>query len=180
MSGVRLMCGGMVVKKQFVYDEQGFLLIEHLLSIVIVGILSVILVSLMQITSIYRRDYNALTQHEVNTMGLILQDEINFATSLSTGNNQLLVYSAETGDTVSFSVRNNRMIRQVNGLGGEIVSYHIQRMEVQLFSDKSARIRLVSLEEDVFYIYVSILSLDVSITQVVKEENVEGDGDAGE
>lgn len=161
-------------------DERGFLLIEHLISVVIVGILSVVLLYLMQIISVYRRDYNALTQHEVNTIGLRLQNEINFATALSAGDNQLLVYFAETGDTVSFSARNNRMLRQVNGGGGEIVTYNLRSMEVQLFSDQAARLRLMSLEADVFYIYVSILSLDVSIAQVADEENVEDDGDAEE
>lgn len=170
----------MVVKEQFACDERGFLLIEHLISVAIVGILSVTLLSMMQIISVYRQDYNGLTQHEVNTIGLRLQNEIKFATSTSSENNQLLVYFEETGNTVRFWVRNNRMIRQVNGLGGEIVSYNIERMDVQLFSDQSARIRLISLDSAVFEIYVRVLSLDVTNGQVEDEEFVEEDGDAKE
>ena len=171
------MSGGMVVKEKFVYNERGFLLIEHLISVVIVGMLSIVLLYLMQIISIYRRDYNALTQHEVNTIGLRLQNEINYASYLSAGYNQLLVYFAETGDTVSFSVRNNRMLRQVNGLGGEIVTYHVQSMEVVLLTDYAARLRLISAEAGVFDIYVSALSLDVAIVFTQEQENTEDDVD---
>jgi hypothetical protein len=72
------------------------------------------------------------------------------------------------------------MLRQVNGRGGEIVTYNLRSMEIQLFSDQAARLRLVSLEADVFYIYVSILSLDVSIVRVADEGNIEGDSYARE
>lgn len=180
MNGVPVMFGGMIVNGRFAYDEQGFLLVEHLISVVIVGILSVVLLYLMQIISIYRHDYHVLTQHEVNTIGLRLQQEINFATTLSAGDNQLLVYFEETGDTVSFSARNNRMLRQVNGRGGEIVTYHLLQLEVHLFSDQAARLRLTSREGDVFEIYVSILNLDVSAVRVTDEEDGEDDGDVEE
>ena len=174
MSGVQLMCGGINVRGRFAYDERGFLLVEHLISMVIVGILSIVLLYLMQIISIYRHDYNALTQHEVNTIALRLRNEINFATTLSVGNNELFVYFAETEETVSFSARNNRMLRQVNGVGGEIVTYNLQRMDVKLLSDQAARLRLVSIEGDVFYIYVSILSLDISSIRVENEADIRG------
>ena len=168
------------MKEKFVYDERGFLLVEHLIAVVIVGILSVVLLSLMQVITAYRNDYRALTQHEVNTISLRLQNEINFATTLSADDHQLFVYFAKTGHTVSFSARNNRMLRQVNGVGGEIVTYHLRSLDVSLFSDQAARLRLTSLEGDVFEIDVSILSLDVEIVRMTDEEDGGDEGYAKE
>ena len=161
-------------------DERGFLLVEHLISVVIVGIVSVVLLYLMQIISVYRSDYNILTQHEVNTIGLRLQQEIKFATSLSVRGNQLLVHFAEVGETVSFTARNNRLLRQMNRRGGEIVSYHVSQLEIQLFSDQAARLRLISHQGEVFDIYVSILNLEATVIRVVNGENGEDDGDGAE
>jgi len=150
--------------------EKGFLLLEHILSLVIVGILSLALISLLQVVSAFHVNQSVLTQHEVNTLGIRLQNEAQFATSISVAENQLLLHFDQTGDVVSFVVRNGRLVRQVNGSGGEIASYDVQRLEVMLFGDQSARLSLISVGGEVFNVYVSVLRLDVDIGGVNHEE----------
>lgn len=149
------------MNERFVYNERGFLLLEHILSLVIVGILSWAMIALLQVISVYHANQNALTQHEVNTLSVRLQNEVQFATSLSATENHLQVYFSQTGDVVSFVVRNGRLIRQVNGSGGEVLVYHLQGLDVTLFSDQAARLELVSIENQSFNVYVSTLRLDL-------------------
>ncbi|MCL2559195.1 MAG: type II secretion system GspH family protein [Turicibacter sp.] len=169
------MCGKTAKRERFAC-EKGFLLVEHLLSLAIVGILSVVALTLMHLIAVYRQDYNALTKHEANTIALRLQNEGRLATSISAGRGGLLLYFSETGDVVSFTATNNRLLRQVNGVGGEIVSYHVSGLDVHVFADQSARIRLMSVEGEVFELYVTVLRLDVDVVRVT-EENDEDDED---
>ena len=137
-------------------NERGFLLLEHLISILIVGILSVAFLSLMQVVRVYTVDQTALTMHEVNTLAIRLQNEVRFADSLKAADGQLFVHFNEAGNVVSFSAQNDRLVRQVDGRGGEIMVYNLAKMEVFLFDDQSARISLVSFDGNVFQFYLEI------------------------
>ena len=143
--------------KELFVCEKGFLLLEHLISIVIVGILSIAFLSLMQVVRVYTFDQTSLTMHEINTLAVRMQNEIRFADSLSHADGQLLAYFAE--DVVSFTAQNDRLVRQVNGLGGEIMVYNLAGMEVVLFDNYSARVILRSPEDNVFQFYLEILRL---------------------
>lgn len=158
------------MNERFVYNEKGFLLLEHVLSLALVGILSLALISLLQVVSAFHIDQTTLTQHEVNTLGVRLQNEAQFATSLSAAENQLLLHFNQNNDVVSFIVRNGRLVRQVNGSGGEIASYDVQSLDVVLFGDYAARLQLRSAEGERFDIYVSVLRLEVDIGGVNHEE----------
>ena len=136
---------------------KGFLLLEHLISVVIVGILSIAFLSLMQVVQIYTFDQTSLTMHEVNTLAIRLQNEIRSADLLSALDGQLLVYFTEDEAVVSFTAQNDRLVRQVNGRGGEIMVYNLADMDVILFDDYSARVILRSLDDDVFQFYLEIL-----------------------
>jgi len=158
------------MNERFAYNEEGFLLLEHILSLVVVGVLSLALIALLQVVSAYRANQDVLTQHEVNTLGVRLQNEAQFATSISTAENQVLFHFKQSGDVVSFMMRNGRLVRQVNGSGGEIASYDVERLEVTLFGDQSARLQLRSRSGEMFNIYVSILRFDVNVGGVSNEE----------
>lgn len=158
------------MKGRFVYNEKGFLLLEHLLALAIIGILSIVLVYLLQVISVYHIDQNALTHHEINTLGLRLQNEVQFATSVSAAPNQFLIHFDHNDEVVSFSVRNDRLLRQVNGTGGEIATYHIRSLDVTLFGDQAARLQLTSLEGERFNIYVSTLRFYVDVGGDTDEE----------
>jgi len=142
-------------------NEKGFLLLEHLISIVVVGILSLAFLSLMQVVRVYTVDQTALTMHEVNTLAIRLQNEIRFAESLSAADGQLFAHFAD-GRVVSFSARNDRLVRQVDGQGGEIMVYNLAGMDVVLFGSQSVRVSLRSFDGDVFQFYLQILQMNVT------------------
>ena len=155
------------MRKQYVFDQKGFLLVEHLISVIIVAILSIVIVYLLQVFSMYHINLNSLSHQEVHTLATRLRNEVRKADFLSSGNNQLRLYFNDTERIVTFSARNGRMLRQVNGSGGEIATYNLYSMDVYLINDQAANLRLISLEGDIFYIYVTILRLpNVSIDSV--------------
>ena len=201
MSGVQHMYGGMAMKELFVYDlevrgqrsevrkklfsslwlsslisgnEKGFLLLEHLIAIVIMGVLSIAFFSLMQVVSLYAFDQTSLTMHEVNSLAIRLQNEIRFANSLTAADGQLFAHFTNEGNIVSFSAQNNRLVRQVGGRGGEIMVYNLAGMDIVLFDNQSARVSLRSFNGDVFQFYLHILSMEVD--REISEEDINDEG----
>lgn len=163
------------MRESFVYNEKGFLLLEHLISIVIMGVLSLAFLYLMQVVSAYTVDQTSLTMHEVNSLAIRLQNEIKFAEFLTVADGQLLAHFTREGDIVSFSAQNNRLVRQVNGRGGEILVYNLSGMDIDLFDDQSARLSLRSFDGDVFQFYLFVLSIDVDRVEIEEgdDQNVE-------
>ena len=149
--------GGVSMKERFVCNERGFLLIEHLISLFVVGILGALIATLLQVMASYNVSPNYLTMHEVQTLATRIQNEARLASSLSAGDGELRLYFADSGDRVSFVARNNRMMRQVNGSGGEVATYNLRSMDVRLIDDGAARLRLVSMEQEVFNMYITLL-----------------------
>ena len=189
MNGVQDMSGGMVMKERFVYelevgsgraevrgrfgDERGFLLLEHLIAIAIMSMLSIAFLALMQIVSVYTIDQTSLTMHEVNSLAMRLQSEIQHAERLTATDGRLLAHFTRDGEVVSFTAQNNRLVRQVNGQGGEIMVYHLSGMNVVLFDSQSARVSLMSLEGDVFQFYLQLLHVEVNLLASWEEDEDE-------
>jgi len=161
------------MKEPFVYNEKGFLLLEHLIAIVIMSILSLTFLVLMQVVSSYRPDQTALSMHEVNTLSIRLQNEIRSADFLTVSGGELLAHFENDGNIVSFFVQNNRFMRQVNGRGGEILVYNIAGMNVLLFDENSARITLNSLEGDAFQFYLRVVTIEIYIPEPTSESESE-------
>ena len=153
-------------------NEKGFLLLEHLISIVIMGVLSITFLSLMQVTSVYTANQTSLTMHEVNSLAIRLQNEIRFADSLTVADGRLFAHFIGEGNVVSFSAQNNRLVRQVEGRGGEILVYNLSGMDVVLFDDHSARVSLISFDGDVFQFYLSTLHMEVNHIEISEEDYI--------
>jgi len=175
MSGVQHMCGGMGMNEPFVCNEKGFLLLEQLISIVIMGVLSITFLSLMQVVSVYTVSQTSLTMHEVNSLAIRLQNEIRFADSLSVADGRLFAHFTGAGNVVSFSAQNNRLVRQVDGRGGEILVYNLSGIDVVLFDNQSARVSLVSFDGDVFQFYLQVLHMEVNRPEISEEEDANGE-----
>ena len=173
MNGVQYIHGVMAMKEGFAYNEKGFLLLEHLISIVIMGILSIVFLYLMQIVSVYTVDQTSLTMHEVNSLAIRLQNEIRFASSLTSTDTQLFANFTREGNVVSFSAQNNRLVRQVNGRGGEILLYNLFGMDIELFDNQSARISLVSAEGEVFQFYLRVLQIEFERVAIKEADNID-------
>ena len=171
---MQLMCGGgMVVREPFVCNEKGFLLLEHLISMVIMGFLSIAFLSLMQVVSIYSVSQTSLTMHGANSLAIRLQNEIQFADSLKIADGQLLVHFPGERGVVSFFAQNNRLIRQVDGRGGEIMIYNVARMNVILVDNRSARVSLTSTDGDVYQFHLQVLHMEVNRPEIREEGEID-------
>ena len=133
---------------------------EHFLALVAMGILSLAFLSLMQVVSVYTVDQTSLAMHEVNSLAVRLHQEVRFADFLTASDGQLFAHFTRDGEVVSFSAQNERLVRQVNGRGGEILVYHLSGMDVVLFGSQSARISMRSLDGGVFRFYVRIFGIE--------------------
>jgi len=159
---------------KFVFNQKGFLLLEHLIAIAIMGIISVAFLSVMQVISGYTVNQNALTMHEVNTIAIRLQNEVRFAESFSANSGRLDVYWHDSDDIVNIFVLNDRLVRRVNGVGGEVLIYNIASMEVVALSSNVVRVVLRCMNGNDFSFILSTLQLKVEfVTEVIPDEIIE-------
>ena len=150
--------------------EQGFLLLEHLITLAIMGIVSLAVMPLMQVMVGYTSNQNALTMHEANTMGLRIKNEVRLADAVTGSDGVLRAVFADRGEVVTFFIQNENLVRRVNGSGGEILVYNVKQMNVLDFGNDSVRIILISGDglQFSFYVYRLQLELDFSVYQEAK------------
>lgn len=146
------------MKKRFVFNQSGFLLIEHLIAILLTSLLTMVAVVLLHVIKSYEVNTNQISHHEIETLTSRLQKEAKYAKFIGTNQRGLLL-RLNNGTNVNYYVQNNRLTRQVNGAGGEIALYHCRSITVELINDQSARIEVISIFDDVFYIYISTFAL---------------------
>lgn len=146
------------MKKRFVFNQSGFLLIEHLVAILLTSILATVAVVLLHVIKEYEVNPNQTSQHEIETLASRLQKEAKYADSIDV-NQQTLLLRMNNGQIVSYYVQNNRLTRQVNRAGGEIALYHCQSITIELLNNQSAKIQLISTFGEIFDIYLSTFTL---------------------
>jgi len=161
------------LKKSFVYDERGFLLLEHLIAVVIMGIMMVVFLSLMEIVAGFTAQQGELTMHEVNTLAVRIQNEARHANQLTSSDHQLFLHFDHTDDVIGFVISNNRLLRQVNGRGGEIMSYHVTNLNVEQLTDTRAGLLVNGSNGEVFRFSVRGLNPvleDETISEEIDDE----------
>ena len=158
---------------KFVFNQKGFLLLEHLIAIAITGIISIAFLSVMQVISGYTVDQNALTMHEVNTVAVRIQNEIRFADLLTVSTGRLELHFERSNEIISFFILNDRLVRRVNGRGGEVLIYSIASMDVVSFGAGAVRVELRCLSGDTFSFSVSKLQLDIDFAMEEIEDDYE-------
>ena len=149
------------MKWKFAYNklnDHGFILIEQLISLIIVGILSIIILVLFQTIVVFYDSDNTLTVQEVNTLTVRLQLESQRAATISVGDGSVHLHPHVGQNVVSYVVRNNRLIRQVNNAGGEILSYHVSHLSAVGHDLSRATMSITSTSGDVFDIYLFTLN----------------------
>lgn len=146
---------------KFASNQKGFLLLEHLIAIAIMGILGIGFLGIMQVITVYTVDQNVLTMHEVNTIAVRLQNEARFADFLVASSGQLDLHFSDSNEVVNFFVLNDRLVRRVNGLGGEILIYNIASMDVIAFDPYTVRVVLKCLSGESFSFSLTTLQLNI-------------------
>jgi len=152
---------------KFVSNQKGFLLLEHLISIAITGIISIAFLSVMQVISGYAASQNALAMHEVNTIAIRIQNETRFADFLTASPGRFDVHFENSSEIVSFFVLNERLVRRVNERGGEILIYNIASMDVVAFGSGAVRVILKCSNGSEFSFSLSVLQLNIRFDEEV-------------
>jgi len=143
-----------------VYNQKGFLLIEHIIVLFIISIVSLVLLATMQLIIGITRNPNYLTQHAVNTITLRIQSEAQNGNTLEPLSNGIRIIMDE--DTyVSFIIQNNRLIRRTHNGGQGILHYNVSTMEVEIIKPTLARITLTSTQNNQHTFHISILTLNI-------------------
>ena len=139
--------------RKFVYNEKGFFLMEHLIGVIITGILAVSTTVLLHTLRTYQTQPLHLTQHEVETLATRLQQEAAFATFLPGPRHQ---FNLQIGSShISYVFQNNRISRLVNGRGGEIALYNVANFEVFPGNNQSSLLEITSYSGNSYTIFLT-------------------------
>lgn len=141
------------MSKPFAYNQKGFVLIEHLIALFIAVILTATATHILQVIASYQVETHVLSQHEVQTLATRIQNEARWATSLSAHGQELRLHFDDS--TVSFVMRNGRLLRQIDGLGGEVALYLAEDFRVVLLNNYSATLQFASISGEIFSVYIS-------------------------
>lgn len=138
----------------FKLSSHGFLLIEHLVALSITSILVVVLTQFISIIDDFQTDLDQATSQEISALSTQLQKEAKQALYFSTNGSKFQIHIAN--ETVpSYYISNHRLMRQVDGKGGEVALYHCENLQVTLHHDQSATLRLTTSANDTYDIYLS-------------------------
>lgn len=152
-------------------SSHGFLLVEHLFAIIITSILMTVLLSFIHLMKAYVSNDDLISQNQIDALATQLQIEAKVATRFASSNQKELDIYLYDGSLVTYRIQNQRLMRQVQGKGGEIALYHCQGLEVELLNNSSVYLHLQTPGKN-YRLYLTILSLPIPIILDVEEEAI--------
>lgn len=137
------MTGGTPVNKKFVYSlsNHGFLLVEHLIGLVITALLTLLILRLFPLIKTYQTDLDRVSHEEITTLRARLQKEAQHALRFDISGEKLTLY-LESGKQSTYFISNHRLMRQVDGKGGEVALYHCDQLDITQHHDQSVTLTL--------------------------------------
>lgn len=161
------------MKRNSVYrlSSHGFLLVEHLFALIVTSILMTVLLSFIHLTKAYVSNYDLISQNQIDALATQLQIEAKIATRFASSNQKELDVYLYDGSLVTYRIQNQRLMRQVQGKGGEVALYHCQGLEVELLNDSSVYLHLQTPGKN-YRLYLTILSFPIPIILDVEEEAI--------
>lgn len=162
------------MKKQFVYklNNRGYLLIEHLITLIITSLLITILLSFIQVTKLYLSNTNQVLLNELEALSTQLQLEAKVALSFSSPTSKTFRIHKRNGEIITYFISDERLMRQVDGKGGEVALYHCKGLNINSIEDHYASIELETSGQGMT-LYLHTFNLPLPNTQVVEYEFLE-------
>lgn len=162
------------MKKQCVYklNNQGYLLIEQLIALIITSLLITTLLSFIRVTKLYLSDTNKVLLNELEALHTQLQLEAKMALSFSSPNSSTLRIHKQNGEIISYFISDERLMRQVNGKGGEVALYHCESLTINAINSLYVSMDLNTSGENItLYLHSFNLPLPIeSVNQDFLEE----------
>lgn len=161
------------MKKHFVckLNSKGFLLLEHLIALIITSLLLITLLSLIQVTKLYASNTDAVLLNELEALATQIQIEARLSLYFSSPNHQILNLHQSNGDTISYFISDERLMRQVNGKGGEIALYHCKTLNVKDHQANYATIHLKTSSQSMT-IYLNTFNLPLPTIELLEDEEL--------
>lgn len=158
------------MKKHFVYNlnSKGFLLLEHLITLLITSLLMMTLLSILQVTKSYTSNTDAVLLNELEALATQLQIESQFSLSFSSPYPHLLNLHKSNGDTISYFISDERLMRQVNGKGGEVALYHCKTLTIEDSQDSYATVHLKTSSQSMT-LYLNTFNLPLPNIELLDE-----------
>lgn len=153
-------------------SSHGFLLVEHLFAIIVTSILMIVLLSFIHLMKAYVSNYDLISQNQIDALTTQLQIEAKIATRFATSNQKELDVYLYDGSLVTYRIQNQRLMRQVQGKGGEVALYHCQGLDVELLNDSAVYLNLQTPGKN-YRFYLTIISLPIPIILEVEEEAID-------
>jgi len=149
-------------------SNHGFLLIEHLLALSITSILMLTLTQLIPMIDNYQSNLDKVTPQEMSTLTTQLQKEAQRATHFSYRSPTFSIHLKD-GSIATYFISNHRLMRQINGKGGEVALYDCDKLTATIHHDQSATLTLTSSVGDVYSIYLSSILLPFELEELNEE-----------
>ena len=153
------------------HNENGFLLLEHLLCLIIVSVVSLVLLQLLQTSILLTPSPNDYSQADIEAVASQLQEDANYKIRIYATNDSRLLLDALNQDTISYRVYRNQLIRQRNGVGHEILLYNCQSLRVVNTTDISATLELdINGEHHLLYLSTLYFPIKLFLNEEVSRE----------
>lgn len=149
-------------------SNHGFLLIEHLLALAITSILMLTLTQLLPMIDNYQSNLDKVTSQEMSTLTTQLQKEAQRATHFSYRSPTFSVH-LKNGSIATYFISNHRLMRQIDGKGGEVALYDCDKLTATIHNDQSATLTLISSGGDIYSIYLSSTLLPLELEELDEE-----------
>ena len=167
------------MKRNFVFNlsQHGFLLIEHLIATIITGSLILLTLSFIQVTKSYTSNLTVVSQNQIDILATQLQIESKTASYFKLSSPSELGIVLQTGTHISYRIQNQKLIRQVDGKGGEVALYHCDGLQAHLINEKAVELQLQTSTQN-FKFYLTTLTLPLpSILAIDSEEDLDFEKD---
>ncbi len=137
--------------------EHGFLLIEQLISLFIVSILAILSTQLLLVYTHTASSSQDILLTDLDVIASQFQQDANYHVRLYAKNDATLALESAAGDTITYFIKNNNLIRQKNGTGNEILLYNCLDFSVHSLSEQQALVSISTPLISQHHIYLSTL-----------------------
>lgn len=135
-------------------NELGFLLVEHLIALIIVGVLMQVCFCVVKLNEVYDFNADQVSVMDIQMAANQLQIDSRDMLKLTSSTDKLHL-QMESGSIVTYRISDGKLLRQVDGLGGEVLLYHCQNLLVELFDEQSGYLYLTTSSQQTYPIYIT-------------------------
>lgn len=126
--------------KKFVLANKGYTLLETLIGLIVLGVLMTLLLAMVQMMS--KNNINNYFNRNVSVIVTKLENDFIAAKSTTLDNGKLKIDQYSGDKKVTYKCQGKKLVRRVNGLGGETLIDNLDSCSISSINDKSYKINI--------------------------------------